>query len=41
MKPALLWMEHVLGFEQFWEVEFHTSDVAPAAMPRARGSSRS
>jgi 4-hydroxyphenylpyruvate dioxygenase len=27
MKPALLWMEHVLGFEEFWEVKFHTSDV--------------
>jgi 4-hydroxyphenylpyruvate dioxygenase len=27
MKPALLWMEHVLGFEEFWEVQFHTSDV--------------
>ena len=30
MKPMLLWLEHVLGFEQMWEVEFHTSDVAPA-----------
>ena len=29
MKPALLWMEHVLGLEQLWEVEFHTSDVEP------------
>ena len=29
MKPALLWLEHVLGFEQLWEVEFHTSDVEP------------
>jgi 4-hydroxyphenylpyruvate dioxygenase len=28
MKPALLWMEHVLGFEEFWEVQFHTADVA-------------
>jgi 4-hydroxyphenylpyruvate dioxygenase len=28
MKPALLWMEHVLGFEEYWEVQFHTSDVA-------------
>lgn len=28
MKPALLWMEHVMGFEQFWDVEFHTTDVA-------------
>jgi 4-hydroxyphenylpyruvate dioxygenase len=27
MKPMLLWLEHVLGFEQMWEVEFHTSDV--------------
>jgi 4-hydroxyphenylpyruvate dioxygenase len=27
MKPALLWMEHVLGCEKFWDVEFHTSDV--------------
>lgn len=29
MKPALLWLEHVLGFEQMWEVAFHTSDVDP------------
>jgi len=29
MKPALLWMEHVLGFEQMWQVAFHTSDVDP------------
>jgi len=29
MKPMLLWMEHVMGFEQLWEVEFHTSDVEP------------
>lgn len=28
MKPALLWMEHVLGFEPYWDVEFHTVDVA-------------
>jgi 4-hydroxyphenylpyruvate dioxygenase len=27
MKPALLWMEHVLGLERFWEVQFHTTDV--------------
>ena len=40
MKPALLWMEHVLGFEEFWEVQFHTADVTrqrDAAM-RAHGS---
>jgi 4-hydroxyphenylpyruvate dioxygenase len=30
MKPALLWMEHVLGFEQFWEIAFHTRDVDAA-----------
>jgi 4-hydroxyphenylpyruvate dioxygenase len=31
MTPALLWMEHVLGFERFWTVQFHTSDVAQSA----------
>ena len=30
MKPMLLWLEHVLGFQQMWEVSFHTSDVDPA-----------
>jgi 4-hydroxyphenylpyruvate dioxygenase len=25
-----LWLEHVLGFERFWEVQFHTNDVDPA-----------
>jgi 4-hydroxyphenylpyruvate dioxygenase len=29
MKPMLLWLEHVLGFEVLWQVEFHTSDVEP------------
>jgi 4-hydroxyphenylpyruvate dioxygenase len=37
MRPALLWMEHVLGFEPFWEIRFHTSDV-PAAAERTGGS---
>jgi 4-hydroxyphenylpyruvate dioxygenase len=27
MAPALLWLEHVLGFQRFWQVEFHTEDV--------------
>lgn len=27
MKPALLWMEHVMGFQQYWDVAFHTQDV--------------
>jgi 4-hydroxyphenylpyruvate dioxygenase len=37
MKPALLWMEHVLGFEPLWEIAFHTNDVA-AAQKRTHGS---
>ena len=37
MKPALLWMEHVLGFEQMWEIAFHTQDVA-SAQKREHGS---
>ena len=37
MKPALLWMEHVLGFEQLWEIAFHTQDVA-SAKRREHGS---
>jgi len=37
MKPALLWMEHVLGFEKLWDVAFHTNDVA-AAEKREHGS---
>jgi len=37
MKPALLWMQHVLGFESFWEIAFHTNDVA-AAERREHGS---
>jgi 4-hydroxyphenylpyruvate dioxygenase len=32
MAPALLWMEHVLGFERFWTVQFHTSDVKAEAL---------
>ena len=36
MKPALLWMEHVLGFEPFWEIAFHTNDVAAARAASAR-----
>ncbi len=30
MKPALLWLEHVMGFERFWEIAFHTNDVVAA-----------
>jgi len=35
MKPALLWMEHVLGFQPFWQVTFHTMEVMGR---RAEGS---
>lgn len=28
MKPALLWMEHVMGLQKFWDIQFHTEDVA-------------
>jgi 4-hydroxyphenylpyruvate dioxygenase len=39
MKPALLWMEHVLGFETFWQIAFHTNDVAAVTSgARAHGS---
>ncbi|EPX61009.1 4-hydroxyphenylpyruvate dioxygenase [Cystobacter fuscus DSM 2262] len=37
MKPMLLWMEHVMGFEKFWEVQFHTEDVK-AQQKRSHGS---
>jgi 4-hydroxyphenylpyruvate dioxygenase len=28
MRPMLLWMEAVMGFEVYWDVEFHTVDVS-------------
>jgi 4-hydroxyphenylpyruvate dioxygenase len=37
MKPALLWMEHVLGWQPYWEVEFHTSDVSVDASHEGSG----
>jgi 4-hydroxyphenylpyruvate dioxygenase len=27
LQPARAWMEHVMAFERFWEIAFHTSDV--------------
>lgn len=36
MSPALLWLEHVLGFQRFWDVQFHTDDVH--AEPGQQGS---
>lgn len=41
LKPALLWMEHVLGLEELWQVSFHTRDAAEArraALEAQRGS---
>jgi 4-hydroxyphenylpyruvate dioxygenase len=35
MSPTSLWLENVLGFEKFWEIKFHTRDMAP---DRAEGS---
>jgi 4-hydroxyphenylpyruvate dioxygenase len=37
MKPALLWMEHVLGLKPFWQVAFHTTDVDGGAGGRGSG----
>lgn len=37
MRPMLLWMEHIMGFEKFWHIEFHTEDVA-AKEKRTHGS---
>jgi len=27
LQPALSWMEHVMGFERYWDIAFHTQDV--------------
>jgi 4-hydroxyphenylpyruvate dioxygenase len=27
LQPAISWMEHVMGLERYWGVEFHTQDV--------------
>ena len=27
LKPAIMWMEQVMGLERYWGVEFHTQDV--------------
>lgn len=27
MSPAVLWLEHMMGCERYWEVAFHTQDV--------------
>jgi 4-hydroxyphenylpyruvate dioxygenase len=35
LRPLALFYQEVLGFEPYWKVEFHTSDIAP---PGYRGS---
>ncbi len=30
LAPVNLWLEQVMGFERFWEIQFHTSDVDPS-----------
>jgi 4-hydroxyphenylpyruvate dioxygenase len=37
MKPALLWLEQVLGFEPLWEIEFHTGTSARSAVTDGTG----
>jgi 4-hydroxyphenylpyruvate dioxygenase len=37
MMPTLLWLEHVLGFEPLWDIEFHTRDVAKTASHEGSG----
>jgi 4-hydroxyphenylpyruvate dioxygenase len=31
IKPAIMWMEEVMGLERYWGVEFHTQDVKKGA----------
>ena len=40
MQPIVAWYRDVLGFEPFWEISFHTQDVAKIARA-ARASGRS
>lgn len=37
MAPVKLWFEHVLGFEQCWEIEFHTNDLNDGKASRGTG----
>jgi 4-hydroxyphenylpyruvate dioxygenase len=38
MSPALLWMEHVMGMERFWSVQFHTEDLVASTGSGPHGS---
>jgi 4-hydroxyphenylpyruvate dioxygenase len=37
MKPALLWLEQVLGFEPLWQIEFHTQASASSGIADGTG----
>jgi 4-hydroxyphenylpyruvate dioxygenase len=37
MKPALLWLEHVLGFEPLWKLELHTEVFATSGVTDGTG----
>jgi 4-hydroxyphenylpyruvate dioxygenase len=37
LKPALMWLEQVMGFEPYWDVAFHTRDVKSRAMHGGSG----
>lgn len=30
LKPVVMWLEQVMGFESYWDVAFHTQDVKPS-----------
>ena len=38
MQPIVGWYKEVLGFEPFWEIKFHTQDVAQSRQSFAAGS---
>ncbi len=38
MKPALLWLERVLGFEPLWEIEFHTEGSTRSGIADGTGT---
>jgi 4-hydroxyphenylpyruvate dioxygenase len=40
LRPAIMWMEEVLGLERYWGIEFHTRDIARAVEARGSASER-
>ena len=33
-----LWLEHVMGFERFWEIQFHTDATSDPSQPERLGA---